>query len=150
MNAVTLARRGRLSRQCHDPAGSAKALQQLREAQLDALTEGVDGPLHVDIYVLTAPGQAPESRTAQALQVAASQGWHIGLTICDTTGGGSAPALRPYLSHLLDRIARGECAGLTAVSRTDFTPFDDEYEAFLHHLNDLGGFLALVSPETGL
>ncbi|MFF8264292.1 hypothetical protein [Streptomyces virginiae] len=41
--------------------------------------------------------------------------------------------------------------GLIAVSRTDFTTSEDEYEEILHrHLSDVGGFPALASPRTDL
>ncbi|MFF4450166.1 recombinase family protein [Streptomyces sp. NPDC001502] len=150
MSTATTVQRGRLTLQCLDPASGATLLRDQREAQLTAVTEVLPDPPCVDIYVMAAPGKESGARAEQAVQAADARGWHIGLTICETAAEGTNPVRRPQLSRLLDRIARGESDGITAVSRTDFSPFDDEYEALLNHLRDLGGFLVLASPETDL
>ncbi|MEU9254493.1 hypothetical protein AB0D66_21910 [Streptomyces sp. NPDC048270] len=104
----------------------------------------------MDVYVLLASGQQPGVRATFAEQTARARGWNVARVICDTTGPGTDPALRPALAMALDRIARGESAGLVAVSRADISAFDDEYEAVLDHLRVVGGFLDLALPETAL
>ncbi|MFK0047864.1 recombinase family protein [Streptomyces sp. NPDC090741] len=153
MTAETLPRRGCLTGQVRDPAAGARALLERRTAQLApfaaAVLEARSRPC-VDVYVLLSPGQEPGVRAAFAEQTARARGWNVARVICDTTGSGTDPALRPALATALDRIARGKSAGLVAVSRADISGFDDEYAAVLDRLRDVGGFLDLAHPETAL
>ncbi|OEJ22125.1 hypothetical protein AR457_40290 [Streptomyces agglomeratus] len=101
------------------------------------------------VYVLVTPGQDPAARLAAAQALASQQGWTVVTVTFDTTGP-TDPATRPQLARLLGAVTRGDVQAIVAASRTDISPFDDQYLHVLDQLQARGGGLALACDETSL
>lgn len=128
------------------PAGNAVRLRALREADLNASTRTRQTCPAVGLYVLVDKSGDPAPRLAAALAFANRAGWRIKSRTVDSTGS-TDPATRPGLARLHTAISRGEIHGIVAVSRTDFTSDDRQYEDELYRLRACGGWLALARNE---
>lgn len=99
--------------------------------------------------MLIQDGQDPAARLAAAYAFAARRGWAVVTRTFDATGP-TDPTTRPQLARVLSEIHRREVHVIVAVSRTDISAFDDQYQQVLDLLRDRGGGLALARDETFL
>jgi hypothetical protein len=103
----------------------------------------------VCIYLLAARGCEPAYSRDAARDYAFQQGWQINtLQVFTDRIGLTDPLLRPGWSAVRHQIRAGFVDGVVALTHSVISPHVDEYELRLALVEEHGGFVALVTPET--
>ncbi|MCL7493067.1 hypothetical protein M8I34_16810 [Streptomyces sp. MCA2] len=94
--------------------------------------------------------QDPALRLAVARGVALRAGWLLERAPAVDITGMTDPFTRPQLARLLDALDRDRIDGIAAMSRTDFSDRNGDYEDVLRRIHARRGFLALATTETDI
>lgn len=139
----------RLIPRCIRPPKSTAELQAIREAGLASAISRTPRP-RIGIYTLVQAHQDPALRLAVARGVALRAGWLLERAPAVDFTGMTDPFTRPQLARLLDALDRDRIDGIAAMSRTDFSDRNGDYEDVLRRIHARRGFLALATTETDI
>ncbi|BDH15337.1 GntR family transcriptional regulator [Streptomyces hygroscopicus] len=124
-------------------------LQALREAQLTSAVSRTPRP-RIGIYTMVQPHQDPAVRLAVVRGLAVRNGWLLERAPAVDFTGMTCPVTRPQLARLLDDLDHDDIDGIAAMSRTDFSDCNGDYEDALQRIHARRGFLALATTETDI
>ncbi|MGA5266261.1 hypothetical protein [Streptomyces lydicamycinicus] len=124
-------------------------LQALREAQLTTAVSRTPRP-RIGIYTMVQPHQNPAVRLAVVRGLAVRNGWLLERAPAVDFTGMTDPVTRPQLARLLDDLDHDDIDGIAAMSRTDFSDCNGDYEDALQRIHARRGFLALATTETDI
>ncbi|MEU6406059.1 hypothetical protein [Streptomyces sp. NPDC046985] len=103
----------------------------------------------VCLYLLAARGCEPAHSCDAARDYALQEGWQTStLQVFTDRFGVTDPLLRPGWSAVRHQIRAGFVDGVVALTYSVISPHVDEYELKLALVEESGGFVALVTPET--
>ncbi|WP_406220891.1 hypothetical protein [Streptomyces decoyicus] len=139
----------RLVPRCIRPQKSNAELQAIREAGLAAAISRTPRP-RIGIYTMVQPHQDPAVRLAVVRGLAVRNGWLLERDPAVDFTGMTCPVTRPQLARLLDDLAHDDIDGIAAMSRTDFSDCNGDYEDALQRIHARRGFLALATTETDI
>ncbi|MFB6525224.1 hypothetical protein [Streptomyces sp. NPDC056399] len=120
----------------------------------DALTrrlEEIEARGRIPRICLYAAGPSnPSQREAldAAQEFADARGWRM-KGECSTDVYSTVPADRAGWSEILDKIRGCFLDGVVLPAYDEISPYAGEYEVQLRRVDSVGGFVVLVSPETG-
>ncbi|WP_353946459.1 hypothetical protein ABII15_35895 [Streptomyces sp. HUAS MG91] len=123
--------------------------REVLDRRLDAIKLRGRTP-RVCLYVLARSGSTPARFCEAARAYAEAQGWQSSsLQVFTDRLGVTDPLLRPSWSVARQQIRGGFVNGVVAVTYSAISLHLDEYALQLSFIDGGGGFLALVSAETG-
>ncbi|MFI7095393.1 hypothetical protein [Streptomyces lydicus] len=131
------------------PQKTNAELQAIREAGLAAAISRTPRP-RIGIYTMVQAHQDPAVRLAIARGVAVRTGWLVERAPAVDFTGMTDPVTRPQLARLLDALDHDEIDGIAAMSRTDISDLNGDYEDVLQRIHARRGFLALATTETDI
>ncbi|GAA2313359.1 hypothetical protein Scani_79360 [Streptomyces caniferus] len=137
----------RLVPRCIRPPKSTAELQAIREAALAAAISRTPRP-RIGIYTMVHAHQDPALRLAVARGMAVRNNWLLERAPAVDFTGLTAPVTRPQLARLLDALDHDDIDGIAAMSRTDLSDLNGDYEDVLRQIHARRGFLALATTET--
>ncbi|MEU8782013.1 hypothetical protein [Streptomyces sp. NPDC048637] len=132
---------------CIRPQKTIAELQAIREAGVAAAISRTPRP-RIVIYALVQAHQDPAVRLAVARGMAVRNGWLLERAPAVDFTGMTDPVTRPQLARLLDALDHDDIDGIAAMSRTDFSDLNSDYEDVLRRIHARRGFLALATTET--
>lgn len=101
------------------------------------------------LYLLAARGCEPAHSCDAARDYALLEGWQIStLQVVTDRFGVTGPLLRPGWSAVRHQIRAGFVDGVVALTHSVISPHLGEYELQLALVEESGGFVPLVTPET--
>lgn len=104
----------------------------------------------VCLYLIAADGSDPGRSRNTARDYAHRQAWQTStLQVFTDRPSATDPLLRQGWSQVRQQIRSGFVDGVVALTHSAISPHLDEYELQLSLIAHHGGFVALVTPETG-